>query len=239
MPALRIKSLVVYGFILLCGVFISFIFTQGPFSNLTLQLLALVTIGYTFIQFLARKTKLTNKPIIDAFLLTFFVHLILFSSGGLSSPAFFLIYFLLFGIALLFDPTSAVILAFISSFFLFTSRSGELLADFLSLSSLFLIAPLAQIFGSQYINLTLSEQKNSLLTKTKDLLEKEVNQQEDVVLTWTSDELKTHLKSIYTKLNSISTNTQSYVEKAEIEEALNELRQLLASAEEMKKKVEK
>jgi len=121
----------------------------------SLQLTALVVLLYLLSQFLLKQSTVMakNKTYFDFFCLTLIVFCLIFATGGLSSPVFFLSYFLLFGIVLLFEPSAALALATIASVFLLLHPRGELLPELLQIASLFLISPLALIFGSQYLKL--------------------------------------------------------------------------------------
>ena len=77
--------------------------------------------------------------------------LLIFSTGGIDSALFFLLYFLGFGIAFVFEPmlifvfVLGVILIFVPD-----AIKGDLLVNSLKLGSLLLISPLAFFFGIEY-----------------------------------------------------------------------------------------
>ena len=85
------------------------------------------------------------------FFLNTVILLLIFSTGGIDSVLFFLLYFLAFGIAFVFEPmlifvfVLGVILVFVPDVI-----KGDLLVNSLKLGSLLLISPLAFFFGSQY-----------------------------------------------------------------------------------------
>ena len=85
------------------------------------------------------------------FLLNTVILLLIFSTGGINSVLFFLLYFLCFGIAFVFEP--AVIFIFVLGVILVFVPDvikGDLLVSSLKLGSLLLISPLAFFFGNEY-----------------------------------------------------------------------------------------
>jgi cell division protein FtsB len=229
--------------ILILALGLAFSFSRLEFlASFNLQMIALATVIYIAFQFINRKTKIFDeeKTLIDFSLITFVIFLIIFSTGSLSSPLFFLIYFLLFGISLLMNPTAAFTLAIISTlFFLLNYNKNYLFAEFLQLASIFLIAPLASIFGTQYLKLLQSEQKISLLTKEGEKLEKEVEEQETQVKSWTLGEFRQRLINIWDALDEITSDSSlKSSTKQKLAKISQELSELLKSGKEMQKKVE-
>lgn len=117
----------------------------------TLHLVAGLIVGYLFYHFFKKDDW--HKTHLDIFVATAVVFLLVFHTGALYSPIFFLLYFLLFGTSLLLSPTSAYVLAISGSVFFLTSLSGDPVRELLQILSLFLIAPIANAFGSQYVKL--------------------------------------------------------------------------------------
>lgn len=85
------------------------------------------------------------------FILNTVILLLIFSTGALNSPVFFLLYFLGFGIAFVFEP--AVTFVFVLGailIFLPEVLKADLVMGFLKIGSLLLISPLAYFFGKEY-----------------------------------------------------------------------------------------
>ncbi|OGM16075.1 hypothetical protein A2V55_01875 [Candidatus Woesebacteria bacterium RBG_19FT_COMBO_37_29] len=237
-----VKHTVIYTLILLVSVGFAFFWTKNEvLLNMSLQFISLLVIIYVGIQFAARKMQFskTNKIVIDVILLTLTTYLIVFSTGALFSPLFFLIYFLLFGISLLFEPSSAIALAIISTvFFLFTAQK-EIFAELLQLVSLFLITPLALIFGTQYMKLLQDEEKIKILSLKGEELEKEVNEQETEVKTWTEGEFKNQLIKIWESIEALASDPACKgLHKQKLTEVSGELSKLLQSGKKMEEKIE-
>jgi len=140
------KSLITLLFFSLTAL-ISYLFSLSSYTYFLPQLLALLSILFIFF-------LLYRLPYIF-YLLSFIVNLLVFTTHGLNSPVFFLIYFLLFTIA--FQHPPSLTLAYSLVLILFLSPSLNSSASLLSLASLFLIAPLACFIGRQYLaNLNLN-----------------------------------------------------------------------------------
>lgn len=85
------------------------------------------------------------------FLLTTLILLLIFSTEGINSPLFFLLYFLGFGIAFVFEPITAFV--FVIGVFLVLFQDAtkiDATNNLLKLGSLLLISPLAYFFGKEY-----------------------------------------------------------------------------------------
>lgn len=215
--------------ILTATIAFSFFWTRSltlPFYSLTL--IGFLIICYFLIRVMAKKGRgfiYLYKTLFDVFILSLITFLLIFSTGALYSPVFFLIYFLLFGVALLLEPTTAIYLAAIASVFLFFTQRKNLLNELLQLSSLFLIAPLATIFGKQYLKLLQSES--------------EIKRQEMEVKFWTYEVLAKKLVDIQTGLKSVLGDPQiPEIEKEKIKKIFTDAYQLFLSGREMEKKIE-
>ena len=85
------------------------------------------------------------------FILSTLIFLLIFSTGSFNSLLFFLLYFLMFGIAFVFEPilTFVFVLGAII-IFLPDALRANLLSSGLKLGSLLLLSPLAYFFGTEY-----------------------------------------------------------------------------------------
>jgi len=123
--------------------------------------------------------------------------LLVISTGGLNSPLFFLLYFLMFGLALLFEPLITFSLAItMVLFFLFTPTEKEPFKEILQLFSLVLITPVAMFFGKQYLKVLKDEEKIKILQEEEEIMEEEIKKEETDILLWASLELKKGLTEI-------------------------------------------
>jgi len=186
---------------LILAVVLVFFWTSFPeLSVYTLQLIALFVLAYFLNQFYFQRKKLlfsrTNLTI-DAVIFTLVILLLVASTGGLASPLFFLIYFLMFGLALLFEPliTFSLSLAMVLFFLLQPTKEAPL-TEALQLLSLLLVTPLAMYFGRQYLQVLKSEEKIKILKEETQIIEGEIEKEETDILLWSSLELKHGLTEI-------------------------------------------
>lgn len=233
---------IIQAMLLTLSVAISFIIAKSSLSDFLLQIVSLLLASYILLQFLSKKISFIrqNKLVINFLLITIVIYTLIFSTGDLFSPLFFLIYFLLFGVALLLEPYSALFLSLISAvFFLFTAGK-EFWQEVIQLSSIFLISPLALIFGNQYLKLQEEETKVELLKKEEKILASEVIDQEKTVREWTFEELRKRLIKIWENLEEVLQDEEiTEKNRKKINEISNQLSNLLKSGETLEKKISK
>ena len=136
---------------LVLAVFFTWIWTNHPTLSLyNLQLTALLIILY----FAARLVSKQKAPLIDfesALILSTITLLLIFSTGGLDSPLFFLLDFLLFALALLFSPLQTALTAAVIAVIFIAQLPAPTDTHITNLLSLILITPLAILFGNRFI----------------------------------------------------------------------------------------
>jgi hypothetical protein len=104
------------------------------------------------------KKKTFNKDAINIFILNTIVFLLIFSTGSLRSPLFFLLYFISFGIAFVLLPQIVFVFILGSILILLPdvlsnqppSDTKLFVENLVKLASLGLISPLAYFFGREY-----------------------------------------------------------------------------------------
>ncbi|MFH1187109.1 MAG: hypothetical protein V1697_02960 [Candidatus Levyibacteriota bacterium] len=120
----------------------------------TVPLIGFIIFMYLFISSRRKDKNLFNldgNSLWTIWLLNTLILLLIFSTGNITSPIFFLLYFLGFGIAFVFEP--AVIFVFLLGailLFLPEALQNDVNGNLLRLGSLLLITPLAYFFGSEY-----------------------------------------------------------------------------------------
>jgi hypothetical protein len=202
--------------------------TQNPVtSTYNLQLAAILAIIY----FLSRFLKLEPKRL-SLLTTTIFLSLILlmiFSTGSLNSPFFFLLDILLFALALFFEPLQALIASIILTLvFLLSSKLSLNTSQIINLASLILITPLAVIFGNKFIE---NQENQGKVTRLKNSLAKE----ETHTLLWIATKAKPSLMDILeTTSQIISSNVLSFRLQEKIKKAHNDLLSLHKSADNLK-----
>ncbi len=147
-------QLIIQAFVLILSFVLVFVWEQTVLSNFTIQALAVLVLIYILVA--ARKkgqgflTMGGDGPW-GIFILNSIILLLIFGTGSIASPVFFLLYFLGFGIAFVFEPPA--ILVFILGtllIFLPDTLRGDVTGNILRMGSLLLISPLAYFFGREY-----------------------------------------------------------------------------------------
>lgn len=180
---------------------LTFLWTQSPsLSPFNLQATGLLILFYFVTKFVTGKANGVQNTL-DAIIFTTITFLIVTTTGGVHSPVFFLLYFLLFALSLLFEPIQSIILSLllIALFGYDLSLNFDNLA-LINLVTLFLTTPIAMIFGKKYLQ-TLED-----LGRIKQL-NKIISEEETDTLLWLTTRARPTLISLLdTTSQIISTN---------------------------------
>lgn len=154
------------------AVLMAFIFTmllKSFFTDVIIPLAGILTILYAVLLY-RKKNKLFNISILISLILTLVV-----STGDISSPLFFLLYFLGIGISLAFDPR-VVFVYTIGLIFLFFPLAFETdpVKNLFVLFSFIMLSPLAYLFGRYY------HKNKEIINKTKHIKRKHHTLQTDI-----------------------------------------------------------
>ena len=173
---------IVHALILIFAIVLTFIFPKTNLANYDLQISAgLFIILYSVKRFIVSKDIYSR--LIESVVFTLIIMGIVNSTGGLVSPFFFLIYFLLFSLSLILEPiisiTTTVALII---FFLLNLPANQDFKTLMPIISLAFITPFAMFMGQEKMNNEKLKMKNE---KNK----------EDTFL-FLSLLLKNHLKNI-------------------------------------------
>lgn len=138
-------------FLILFSFAVAFLIVQTPLNAYAIQILAGSILVY-FLIFFIRKKKNPEAQMfgntIDIVVLIISILILISISGNIYSPLFFLIYFLGFGIAFIFEPVSVIFFAVSALlYFLPEAIKNGSTESFLRIASILLIAPLAFFFG--------------------------------------------------------------------------------------------
>ena len=228
---------------LIIAVALAFFWTSNPqFSYYNLQLMAVFILFFFLNQIISRHRRQKINLTIDAVIFTVIILLLVISTGGLSSPLFFLIYFLMFGLALFFEPLISVSLAIIIAlFFLFTPTEKAPLNELLQLFSLILITPIALFFGKQYLKVLQDEEKIKILEEEEKIVEEQINKEETDILLFTCLELKKGLTEILDQTSHLLADVShlTYNQKERLLKIRERASQLLQSGKKLKEEVDK
>lgn len=140
-----------------------FVWTSFPVLNsYNLQLTGALILLYFASRLVFRVGR--QSIFITTIVLISIVLLLIFSTGGINSPIFFTLDFLLFAIALLLAPNQAALASILLVIiFLWQNYSGLTSSMIINLISLILITPLAVVFSKSYLNNLLAEGKIAML----------------------------------------------------------------------------
>ena len=192
----------------------AFLFSLTPYTHFTPQLLALLTI--VFILFKNLRSNIY-------YLISIVVNLLVFTTNGLNSPLFFLIYFLLFTIA--FQNPPSLTLTYSLVLIVLLSQSLNSPISLIPLISLAFISPLTWFIGHQYLdNLKL----NTSLTKD-----------ETNIFLWHSLKLKTALIKIIDSASLLLSNPRLNVsQKTELTNIKDSAKSLLHSSKKLTQEID-
>lgn len=209
-----------------------------------LQLTAFIVVVYFFSRFfLAPRNK---ELILETIVLTSSLLLILTSTGGLGSPLFFLVYFLLFGVSLLFDPPTTLVLTL--SLVLFFADSLTSINAVLQLVSLLFITPVAIFFGKQYLRLLETQQKIKILVqknKEEEIVNREIctdiTEEETNTLLWLSLNLKNGLLQIIHETTELLSDLShlTFIQREKLQKIHEAAKKLLNSGEKLREKIDR
>jgi hypothetical protein len=119
----------------------------------TIQAVSALVVAYLVITFIRRKKYKNDNfgGVSDIFILNTAIFLLIYTTGNIYSPLYFLLYFLGFGITFIFEPAT-VFLFTIGAVLVFLPEAlkNGAIESYIKLGSLLLISPLAFFFGQEY-----------------------------------------------------------------------------------------
>jgi hypothetical protein len=179
----------IHSIILIVCVALAFIFPQTPLAAYDIEIAATLFV----ILFIARRFSFFSKKtrLFESVIFTFIIIGVITTTGGLSSPYFFLVHFLLFALTLLLEPLIPIVVTItLMLFFLLTITGSATITQLLPIFSLALMTPFALILGNEY-------------EETKRLKKSLSSQQENTFL-FLSLMLKNNLKEIQKNIDNFS-----------------------------------
>jgi len=193
---------------------VAYLFSISLLSPYTPQFIALISVVFLLFSLF--------KKHFSIHLVAFIISLIVFDSNGLSSPFFFLIYFLLFTIAFQNPPTTT--LTYSLGLILLLSQSLNSLASVVPLVSLLFITPLAWFIGKQYLDKAKTESQLSL--------------DETNFLLWLSLKFKTGISQIIETSSEILSTPLQPTQKEKIRYIKDSAKSLLNSSQKLETEID-
>lgn len=172
---------------------LAFAWENSPLSDYTIAALAVLIIIFLVSSISKQGIKfhyLEKNQSLSIFILNLIITLLIFSTGSFNSSFFFLLYFLAFGIAFVFEPLSVFVLILcISGVFLPQALQNDVFSNMLRLGSLILLSPLAYFFGREYKQREKEEDGFEKVKKTTKQVAEKIEQDALRVLTSQRDTL--------------------------------------------------
>lgn len=176
-----------HSLLLIICIGLAFIFPQTALAAYDIEIAAFLFV----LLFVARKLSLFSRKtrLFESAIFTLVILGIINTTGGMQSPFFFLVHFLLFSITLLLEPVIPIIVTLtLMVFFIFTVHGQVTLIQLLPIFSLALMTPFALILGNEY-----EETKR---------LKKSISSQTENTYLFLSLMLKNHLKEIQNSIDN-------------------------------------
>lgn len=214
-----------------------YIWLNSPLNAYTLQLVALLALLYLGVHRLKRRLPhlfRRNLISLDLTLLTCMALILISSTGHLDSPLFFLLYFLLFAIALLYEIEATLVLtASLLLYFVLTPFTDLTRLNHLSeLLALIMVTPLAILTGHQY--------ETSLEEKAlRRRLTHQLSHQETDTLLFLSLNLKSTLTRALDSLSATIPITRVTLVKDNLQALYTDLRALYKTSLELERAIDK
>lgn len=229
-------SSLIYSLFLILAAGLSFFWLNQPALSLhTLQLIAFLILIY----FLNNWVQPKKNKLIPSLVLTMVVLLLVLSTGGLISPLFFLIYFLLFGLSLTLEPAVTVPLAAGLIIFFFIDNPSHSFDNLIPLLSLILITPLSLFFGKQYLKVLNQKGEIKFLKKKEQKTSQDISQEETNVLLWLNLNLRKGISQIVDLITqTLEKSALSYSQKQNLKQALKTGKRLLKTGKALAEKVD-
>lgn len=208
--------------------------TLAPY---TLQLVAVLVLLYVGSHWLrAKKPQWFHHRNItlDITILTSMILLLVTETAGLSSPFFFLCYFLLFAVAMLYEIEATLVLTGVFILY-FLFLPGTLSADLAHLSelvALIMITPLAIFTGHQY-------ETGVAEKRARDLLAQHLTTEESDTLLFLSLNLKRTLLSALDSLSLVIPKERIKDVRVSLQTLYEDLKNLYRSADELQQTIDK
>lgn len=179
---------IIHSVILILAMGLAFVFPTTVIADFDLQIAAgLFILLFALRRFMGGSSR---SRLAESVIFTLVILLTVNSTGGLSSPFYFLLYFLLFSLSLLLEPIISITATVaLMAFFLISLPPGQDFKALLPIFSLAFLTPFAMFMGQEFTD---AQKAKAQAQKLEENLEKK---QEDTYL-FLSLMIKNHLKGI-------------------------------------------
>lgn len=132
---------------------IIYIWEQSFLSSYTLFIIAIILLVYFGLIAIKKIPNIisTSATSIQIFVVNIIIFLLVFSTGSLTSPLFFLLYFIAFGVAFVLNPVALLLFsAGVILVFLPDSLVGDVTGNFIRTGSVALLSPIAYMLVREF-----------------------------------------------------------------------------------------
>ena len=178
-----------------------------PLSSYTPLVLLFLGVASLCYALLRRKRNRGQEMFIgsgkEIFVILTAILLIVFLTGGIRSPIFFLTYFILFGIAFIFEPIMIVLfLLCLGAVFMPQVLQDDIFGNSLKLGSLIFLTPIAFFFGREY------RRREKLQEKVKATTESIIEEAEEILQTKDKNERLKKAEEIIEEARQLKKETE-------------------------------
>ena len=154
-----------HSLLLLASFVVVFIWQNSQLAQYSIPFIGFLVFMFLLIS-IRNKQNLNLGGPVNFFILNIVLLLFIFSTGGLNSNLFFLLYFLLFAAAFIMDPKSVFIFP-LSIIVIFWTQifQNDVGANVIKMASLSILSPLAYFFGVQFRK---NDKQEDEILKTKE-----------------------------------------------------------------------
>ncbi len=201
---------IIHSIILIVTIFISFILSRTSLAQYDLEIAACLFI----LLYLSKRlfTDSRTSRLVESVVFTFIIIGVINTTGDLTSPFFFLMYFLMFALSLLLEPIISIVTSLaLIIFFLFTLSPGAPISTIMPIFALALLTPFALFTGQEYIKYHAEKKKASTLEAAK-------SSEEEQSLLFLSLILKNHLRQIDESAENFTGDHELHVIRRQVRE---------------------
>lgn len=193
----------IHAVLLISSMGAGFILSKSALAQYDIHIAAIIFVLYYSIKKIAVPKDNTPHPyrnellrITDSVVFTYVIIIIINSSGGLSSPLFFLTYFLIFALSLILEPIISVAATIgLVILYILSIPPNSSIKELLPLFALPFLTPFALFLGQEHL-------KNLKLKSKNEKLNTEHAKKEEDTFLFLSLVLKNHIKEIKSAIDN-------------------------------------
>lgn len=144
-----------------------------PLSSYLAYIVAFLIVASASYIFAKRKQNISeifSNSLLFIFVVLVGTLLIIFLTNGISSPLFFLLYFLIFGLPFITEPQAVIILLIgLLALFIPPALENDIFSNMVRIGSIIFISPLAFFFGKEFKKREKSQNREEIKKDTKKL----------------------------------------------------------------------